>query len=98
MGGTTTLQATIVGVCLGRLHYGSITGRIVPFVVLAQAVVVPLAGYVRDVLGSYIPARRSWPSRLRISWLSRALRGSIRRPIRRGICDVTGSGAAGLLY
>jgi hypothetical protein len=56
MGGTTTLQATIVGVCFGRLHYGSIAGRIVPFMALTQAVVVPLAGYIRDELGTYVPA------------------------------------------
>jgi hypothetical protein len=56
MGGTATLQATAVGVCFGRLHYGSIAGRIVPFVVVMQALTVPLVGLVRDVLGSYIVA------------------------------------------
>lgn len=56
MGGNATLLASLVGVTFGRLHYGAITGRITPFVVLAQAVGVPAAGWARDRTGSYGPA------------------------------------------
>jgi MFS family permease len=56
MGGNATLQATVLGECFGRLHYGAIAGRMIPFVVLAQSVAVPLAGAIRDQSGSYVPA------------------------------------------
>ena len=56
MGGNATLQATVLGECFGRLHYGAIAGRMSPFLVLAQAMGIPLAGAVRDAVGSYIPA------------------------------------------
>ncbi len=56
MGGNATLQATIIGECFGRLHYGSIAGRMTPIIVLAQAVGIPLAGAIRDAMGSYVPA------------------------------------------
>jgi len=56
MGGNATLQATVIGECFGRLHYGAIAGRMNPLIVLVQALSVPLAGAVRDVTGSYVPA------------------------------------------
>ena len=56
MGGNATLQATILGECFGRLHYGAIAGRITPFIVLSQAAAVPLVGWIRDRTGTYIPA------------------------------------------
>lgn len=56
MGGNATLQATILGECFGRLHYGAIAGRMSPIIVFSQAVAVPLVGYLRDRTGSYVPA------------------------------------------
>jgi MFS family permease len=56
MGGNATLQATIIGECFGRLHYGSIAGRMSPFIVLSQAVAVPIVGWIRDRTGTYVPA------------------------------------------
>jgi MFS family permease len=56
MGGNATLQATVIGECFGRLHYGSIAGRMSPIIVLAQALGIPLAGAIRDTFGSYVPA------------------------------------------
>jgi MFS family permease len=56
MGGNATLQATILGECFGRLHYGAIAGRMNPFIVLIQALAIPLAGAARDGLGTYLPA------------------------------------------
>ncbi len=56
MGGNATLQATIIGECFGRLHYGSIAGRMSPFIVLSQALAVPVVGWVRDRTGTYVPA------------------------------------------
>jgi MFS family permease len=56
MGGNATLVASLTGETFGRLHYGAISGRLTPFVVLAQAFGIPTMGYVRDVTGSYVPA------------------------------------------
>jgi MFS family permease len=56
MGGNATLQATILGECFGRRHYGAIAGRMGPIIVLAQAVAVPVVGWLRDRTGSYLPA------------------------------------------
>jgi MFS family permease len=56
MGGNATLQATVLGECFGRRHYGAIAGRMGPIIVLAQAVAVPLVGWLRDRTGSYVPA------------------------------------------
>jgi MFS family permease len=56
MGGNATLQASLVAEAFGRLHYGAIAARLSPFVVLSQAVAVPLTGYARDHLGSFAPA------------------------------------------
>lgn len=56
MGGNATLQATVLGECFGRRHYGAIAGRMGPIIVLAQAVAVPLVGWLRDRTGSYLPA------------------------------------------
>ncbi len=56
MGGNATLQATILGECFGRLHYGAIAGRMNPFIVFVQALSIPAAGAIRDGLGSYVPA------------------------------------------
>jgi MFS family permease len=55
MGGNATLQATLVADCFGRVHYAAISGRIFAFSVGLQAVAVPLAGYLRDRTGSYLP-------------------------------------------
>jgi MFS family permease len=56
MGGNATLQATVLGECFGRLHYGAIAGRMSPFIVLAQAAAVPVVGWIRDRTGTYAPA------------------------------------------
>jgi len=56
MGGNATLQATVLGECFGRRHYGAIAGRMGPIIVLSQAVAVPLVGWLRDRTGSYVPA------------------------------------------
>ena len=56
MGGNATLQATVLGDCFGRRHYGAIAGRMGPIIVLSQAVAVPLVGWLRDRTGSYMPA------------------------------------------
>lgn len=56
MGGNATLQATILGECFGRLHYGAIAGRMSPLIVLSQAMAVPAVGWLRDRTGSYVPA------------------------------------------
>lgn len=56
MGGNATLQATVVGECFGRLHYGTIAGRMMPFIVFSQAIAIPIAGAIRDELGTYVPA------------------------------------------
>jgi len=56
MGGNATLQATILGDCFGRLHYGAIAGRMSPFIVFVQALAIPVAGAVRDACGTYVPA------------------------------------------
>ena len=56
MGGNATLQASLIGEAFGRLHYGAIAGRLMPFVVAAQALGVPITGYLRDRTGSYVPA------------------------------------------
>jgi MFS family permease len=56
MGGNATLQASLVGETFGRLHYGTIAGRMTPFIVFAQAISVPATGWVRDHTGSYGPA------------------------------------------
>lgn len=56
MGGNATLQASLIAEAFGRLHYGAIAARIVPFVVTAQALGVPATGFVRDHTGGYGPA------------------------------------------
>lgn len=56
MGGNATLQASLVAETFGRLHYGTIYGRLTPFVMLAQAAGIPAMGYLRDRTGSYEPA------------------------------------------
>jgi MFS family permease len=56
MGGNATLQASLIGEVFGRLHYGAISSRVTPFIVLSQAVTVPAVGWIRDHVGSYDPA------------------------------------------
>jgi MFS family permease len=56
MGGNATLQASLVAEAFGRLHYGAIFGRLTPFVMLAQAIGIPVTGWVRDVTGTWEPA------------------------------------------
>jgi MFS family permease len=56
MGGNATLQASLIAEAFGRLHYGAVAARVSPFVVLSQAVAVPLTGYARDHFGSFGPA------------------------------------------
>ncbi len=53
MGGNATLQATMVGECFGRTHYGAIAGRMSPVIVTLQALGVPFVGWVHDRTGSY---------------------------------------------
>ena len=55
MGGNATLVASLTGEAFGRLHYGAIAGRMTPFLVGSQALVVPLVGYTRDHTGSFTP-------------------------------------------
>jgi len=56
MGGNATLWATVVATAFGRLHYGAISGWMTPVIVVTQALAIPLAGAVRDLSGSYVPA------------------------------------------
>jgi cyanate permease len=56
MGGNATLQASLIAEAFGRLHYGAVCARLSPFVVLSQAVALPLTGYARDHFGSFAPA------------------------------------------
>jgi MFS family permease len=56
MGGNATLLASLVAEAFGRLHYGAISARLSPFVVLSQAITIPLTGYARDHSGSFAPA------------------------------------------
>lgn len=56
MGGNATLQASLIGEVFGRLHYGAISSRVTPFIVLSQAVTVPGVGWIRDHLETYDPA------------------------------------------
>jgi MFS family permease len=56
MGGNATLQASLVGEVFGRLHYGAISARMMPFVVVSQAFTVPLVGWTRDHYHTYAPA------------------------------------------
>ncbi|MGH7820788.1 MAG: MFS transporter, partial [Candidatus Binatia bacterium] len=53
MGGNATLQATSLGKVFGRLHYGSIAGRMSPIIVGFQSAGVPLVGWLHDRTGSY---------------------------------------------
>jgi MFS family permease len=53
MGGNATLQASLVAEAFGRLHYGAIYGRLTPFVMLTQAVGIPMTSWLRDRTGSY---------------------------------------------
>jgi MFS family permease len=53
MGGNATLQASLVAETFGRLHYGAIFGRLMPFVTLTQAVGIPLMGGLRDWTGGW---------------------------------------------
>ena len=53
MGGNATLQATSLGKVFGRLHYGSIAGRMNPIVVGFQSAGVPLVGWLHDRSGGY---------------------------------------------
>ena len=55
MGGNATLVASLTGEAFGRLHYGAIAGRMTPFLVGSQALVVPRVGYTRDHTGSFTP-------------------------------------------
>lgn len=56
MGGNATLQASLVAEAFGRVHYGAISGRLVPFIVLAQAAAIPAMASLRDHTGSFGPA------------------------------------------
>jgi MFS family permease len=56
MGGNATLQATVIGECFGRVHYGQIAGRMSPIIVTLQALGVPLVGWIHDRAGGYGPA------------------------------------------
>jgi MFS family permease len=56
MGGNATLQATVIGESFGRVHYGTIAGRMAPVIVTLQALGVPLVGWIHDRTGSYRPA------------------------------------------
>jgi MFS family permease len=55
MGGNATLLASLSGEAFGRLHYGAISGRMTPVLVVTQAIAVPMVGYVRDRTGSFTP-------------------------------------------
>jgi len=55
-GGLTTLLPALVGDFFGRLHAGSITGFLFAWAGVLGAWGPMIAGYVRDVSGSYQPA------------------------------------------
>ena len=98
MGGNATLQATIIGECFGRLHYGSIAGRMSPFIVLSQAGAVPIVGWMRDRTGTYLPAiAMIFVMTLGAALCISRLRVPARRPrhVRRtAVADVAAAGAA----
>ncbi len=56
MGGNATLLASLIGETFGRVYYGTISGRLTPFVVGSNAIAVPLTGLVRDRTGGFGPA------------------------------------------
>lgn len=43
----------MVGTCFGRGHYGAILGWMMPLLIGAQAIAIPLVGAVRDATGGY---------------------------------------------
>ena len=53
MGGTASLQATMLGKVFGRLHYGAIVGRMQPLIIGGQSAAVPLVGWIYDRTASY---------------------------------------------
>jgi MFS family permease len=53
MGGHAPLYAALVGICFGRGHYGAILGWMMPLLISAQVVALPLVGAMRDATGSY---------------------------------------------
>ncbi len=53
MGGHAPLYAALVGICFGRGHYGAILGWMMPLLISAQVLALPLVGAVRDQTGSY---------------------------------------------
>ncbi len=55
MGGNATLLASLNAATFGRLHYGSIAGRMSPLLVLTQAAAVLATGHLRDYTGGYGP-------------------------------------------
>ncbi len=59
MGGNATLMASLTAQVFGRVHYGAISGRMTPFVVMAQAIGVPATGWLRDVTGGFDAALAS---------------------------------------
>ncbi|MBI4338575.1 MAG: MFS transporter [Chloroflexi bacterium] len=60
IGGLMLLQSYLWAEYFGRGHIGSIRGFVTPFTLLFGGLSAPLAGYFRDVTGSYAPIW--WPS------------------------------------
>ena len=78
MGGNATLQATMIGDCFGRAHYGAIAGRMSPVIVTLQALGVPLVGWIHDRTGSY---RLAFLTVLGTTLLAACAVTGIRRPL-----------------
>jgi predicted MFS family arabinose efflux permease len=101
MGGNATLQATIIGECFGRLHYGAIAGRMALFIVVAQAAAMPVVGALRDRTGSYALAvvlitALTLVAALCIAGLRKPVRQATHRRDRSSIAQSSHSGSAGV--
>jgi MFS family permease len=56
IGASFLMQSYIWAAYFGRGHLGSIRGAVMPLTLVFGAAGAPLAGYVRDMTGSYLPA------------------------------------------
>ena len=56
IGSSILMQSYIWAAYFGRAHLGAIRGAVLPLTLVLGGVGAPLAGYVRDATGSYLPA------------------------------------------
>jgi MFS family permease len=56
IGSSFLMQSYIWAAYFGRVHLGSIRGAVLPLTLVFGGAGAPLAGYVRDATGSYLPA------------------------------------------